>query len=472
VLYDDAAPYPNRLWYQGSTQYDYGSVTLKSDHSLRPAESIKIVQYFSVNNKGTATKNVETYTSVSPYTFKDGQLPLVVSGVTSGINLTEYEKTALTTLSQDQIPYTVVIPVTKNTHTFNLPYIVTEGYYNRCYNQTLCKNFTVQDEELAMLKQNTGTTGILPSGNGYNFDTLNSLSDNNYTYVETLSASARYGPYYREGIRNPIFAYVNGENTGIVLIPITEPSSSALDNRYDPDVFWSWNDTINTVRDYGGIAAFRWDPSDIGNPALTDRFENFLRNATSNGVTITTPDAVATHVRQLESVKVNVTRSEVNVILNARNTGEQPVSGISYEIIMPVFEQSCPYTITNGSITRYDIIDGKCRVYASFSLDAHETKEVKVAFTGTIKKLFPQIPELFQGKNTIRITDENNQPVKSASVRVGSKYYQSNNKGEVTFTTNFGERPIIIEKAGYDPVTVVTYVKPLFYRYVSFLRIR
>ena len=75
----------------------------------------------------------------------------------------------------------------------------------------------------------------------------------------------------------------------------------------------------------------------------------------ANGVTITTPEAIANHMRQLDAVRVNVTRSEVNVILNARNTGNEPISGITYEVIMPVFENSCPYTVTNGTISRYDI---------------------------------------------------------------------------------------------------------------------
>ena len=62
--------------------------------------------------------------------------------------------------------------------------------------------------------------------------------------------------------------------------------------------------------------------------------------------------------------------------------------------------------------------------------------------------------------------------MKNASVRIGSQYYESNTKGEVTFSVNFGDRTITIEKAGYEPVTMATYVKPIFYKYVPFLMIR
>jgi hypothetical protein len=48
--------------------------------------------------------------------------------------------------------------------------------------------------------------------------------------------------------------------------------------------------------------------------------------------------------------------------------------------------------------------------------------------------LFPD-PELPREKYDPN-TDENNQPVKSAGTG-RFEYYQSNNKGEATFTTNF-----------------------------------
>jgi hypothetical protein len=469
VLYDDSAPYPNKIWYSGSTQYDYGEVNVQSDHLLRPGESVNIVQYFSVNNKATAIKNAETYTSVSPSPFENGQLPLVITGLASGSNLTETEKTALTMLSQGNIPYTVVLR-TKTTSSINLPGIVPAEYFSRCYNQTLCKNISVQSNQLALLKQNTNISGIRPSQYGYDFNTLKSLSVNNYTYMEFLSVPAPFDVYYREGIRNPQFAYIDGENTGVVLIPVTELESDVLSKRSEPDpIFSMWNDTINSVRVYGGVAAFHWDPSDIGNPELSELFESFLRNATANGVTVTTPEAIATHMRQLEAVQVNVTRSEVQVILHARNIGEEPVSGITYEVIMPAFENTCPYNVTNGTIARSDIEDGNCRLYASFSLDGFESKEIRVNYADTMKQMFTKIPELFQGKDTIKVTDENNQPVKSASVRIGSKYYESNTKGEVTFSTDFGWQTITIEKAGYNPVTITTYVKPLIYKYTKFM---
>jgi len=471
VLYDNTAAYPNSISYLGSTLYDYGSVTLQSgSYTLRPAESTTIGQYFSVNDKTTAIKNAENYRSVSPYAFEDGQLPLVITGVVSGTNLTATEKTALAMLSQNQTPYAVVVSEKKTASTINLPGIELTGYFDACHNEAVCENLTVQNKELNLLKQNTSTTGILTYPTIYDLNTLKGLSENNYTYAEMLFTPSPDNPSFQEGMRNLKFAYVKGENTGIVLIPITEPSSSALDRGYKLDVFFSiWNETINSARDDGGVAAFLWDPSYIGNPEFTDLFEKFLNNATSNGVTITSPDAIATHFRQLESVRVNVTRGDDYVILNARNTGGQPISGVTYQLIMPVIDNACPYAITDGNISRYDIKDGKCRVYASFSLNEFESKEIKIVLGIPVKQMFPIIPQLYQGKNTIRITDENNQPVQSASVRVDSQYYETSDKGEVTFTTNFGERTITIEKPGYTTITITTYVKPLFYRYVIFM---
>jgi len=470
VLYDTTAPYPNWLSYSGSTQYDYGAVNMVSDYSLRPSEATTVSQYFSVNNKATAIKNAEEYRSVSAYPFRDGQLPLIITGQASGTNLTVIRQTAQEIVSRNQTPYTLAMQVTPTNGTFNLPGIIPAGYFNACYNATFCKNSTVQDKELELFKKNTGATGILTSPGRYNLTTFKSLSGNDYEYAEMLSVSAPDGPYYQEGLRNPKFAYVEGENTGIVLLPVTSPSSSALSSRTEPrPVFSIWNGTINSVRDIGGVAALLWDPAELGDPEFGEMFEKFINDAEKRGVTVTTPDAIARHIRQLESVQVNVTRGNDYVTLNARNTGGQTISGITYQLIMPVIDGACPYTINDGTISRSDINDGKCRVYASFDLNENETKEIKIGLGIPVKQLFPVIPELYGGKNTIRITDGNYQPVSGASVRIDSQYYETNKKGEVTFSVNYGWRTITIEKAGYTTFTTTTYVKPLFYRYVIFM---
>jgi hypothetical protein len=302
---------------------------------------------------------------------------------------------------------------------------------------------------------------------------MKSLSGNNYNYAEMLSVPSPYGAYNLEGIRNLKFAYAGGENTGIVLIPITQPDSSTLNRRSEPNaIFSSWDDTINSARNYGGVAAFLWDPSDFGNPEFTDMFTQFVNNATSNGVTVTTPDAIARHFKQLEAIRVNVARGDDYGILHARNTGSEPVSGITYQLIMPVIGGACPYTISDGTIARSDIKDDKCRVYASFDLNAYQTKEIQVTLGIPRKNLNVNIPDLYQGKNTIKIVDGNNQPVRNASVRVDSQYYETDNKGAATFSVNSGKRTITVEKAGYNPITTTVYVQPPFYRYISFLKLR
>jgi hypothetical protein len=459
ILYTGSSIYPNLLWYLGSTQYDYGLVGLNSDQTLQPTNSMSIVQYFSVNNKITAMKNAETYTSVSPYLFQDGQIPMVISGRLSGSNLTVPEKSALAMVSQKQMPYTVVLPASKTADTINLPGIIPEGYFSSCYNSTACKNFTNQQKELASIKQDTGAPGVLISDLGYNLDTIKSLSQNNYSYAQLLG-----------GGRYPRFTYIDGENTGIVLMPIAQPYSSVLYHRYETDaIFSQWDATINSTIKDGGMAAFLWDPSDMFDPAFMEMFDSFISNSTSKGMTITTPDAIALHLKKLDAVKVNITRGVEYVTLNARNTEGEPVSGITYKLIMPLIDDACPYTITNGEISRKDILHGKCRVYASFNLNEFESKEIKIVIDIPPKQLVPYIPEFYQGKNTIRILDESNQPVKNASVRIDSQYYETNSKGEVTVTVNFGWRTITIEKAGYNLVTTMTYVKPLLYRYTKFM---
>jgi hypothetical protein len=462
VLYEGSADYPNKIWYKGATAYDYGLVSLESQHTIQPSEATTIGQYFSVNNKISAMKNAETYLSVSPYPFQDAQKPIVITGHRSGTNLTVGEKNVLTMLRQNGIPYSLIIPASTPAGTINLPGIVPSGSFSQCYYENYeihCKNLSVQQKELKLLKQKTNVNGILISDFGYNLNTIKSLSENQYTYGEVL-----------EGVRNPEFAYLEGENTGIVLMPVSQPDSGVLYHRYETDaIFSQWNKSINSG---GGVATFLWDLSEIGNPEFTDEFDTIINYSKSRGMTFTTPDAIARHYKNLEPVRVNVTRGEEYVILHARNTEGQPVSGITYRLIMPLIEDTCPYIITNGTIVRSPIYQGTCRVFASFSLNPFESKEIIIETGRPLKQLFPQIPELYQGQNTIRIVDENNQTVKKAGVYIDLKYYESDTKGQVKFRVNYGDRTIKITKAGYQTITIKTYVKPVFYRYLSYFRIQ
>ncbi len=470
ILYDPTAPYPNKLWYLGSPSYNYGIVTLQSDYSLDLGEATTTGQYFSFNNKETAMRNAEKYSSVSAYPFPDAQVPLIISGTVGDTEFSDREKNALAVLTQNSIPYTLGIPGSLPAGTPGLTGIDLAVYGRPCYNSTVCKTLAEQTEELKLFRQNNPTTGFLLSQVRYDLNTLRSLSENQYSSAEVDTVPAPFGPIYREGMRNPKFAFVEGQNTGVVLIPATEPSSDLLNHRSEPDpVFSQWNTTINSVISGGGVAAFHWELSDIGNPDFTNIFTGFINNTTARGLTVTTPDAVARHIKDLAAVRVNVTGGDQYVILNARNTEEQPLSGITYKVVMPVIENVCPYTVTNGELARYEIRDGACQIYASFSLDGFDAKEIKIAPSGAIKRLFPQIPELFQGQNTIRVVDEHNQPVVNATVLVDTQYYKTDRKGEVRFSVNHGKRAITVEKGGYASVTVVNTVKPVIYRYLPFL---
>ena len=155
----------------------------------------------------------------------------------------------------------------------------------------------------------------------YDLNTIRSLEENQYIYAEVKTVPAPLNPYYKEGVRNPTFAFVEGENTGIVLMPVTDPSSDNLNSRSEPDpIFSRWNSTLSSVRQNGGIALFHWDLSDIGNPDFTGLFSGFINNSTSNGVTITTPDAIALHLKKLEVVQVHVISGDRYVILDANNS--------------------------------------------------------------------------------------------------------------------------------------------------------
>lgn len=304
----------------------------------------------------------------------------------------------------------------------------------------------------------------------YNFDSIKILQDNNLSYAIAYLRGSPSDELNREGLRNPKFAYYDGERTDVVFIPITLPTSSQLDKDYDINtVFWQWNETIKSVVDIGGMAVFLWKPDDVGNPDYQNRTMKLLEYAQKRGMTITTPDTVAVHYKKLQNVNVIAIKDGDSVFLTAHNMNADRIQGVTYKLELPSIEDTCPYTITNGTIPRYELKDNECKVYASFDLEAGETREIQVTPPSIKKQFNADIPPLVHGENQITITGEDGLPLRNASVLIDTKYYQSNNKGIVKFSVSHGNYSLRIEKPGYYPLVTEVEVKARIYRLINWV---
>jgi hypothetical protein len=468
LSYGDSNPHPNYMSYRGSEFYDYGRVAIRSDFALSPSEPASIEQFFSIKKPAEATKDIKDCLSVSPYDYPNAIIPLILTGYSDTVNQSDYERNFLTNISGNGIDYTLAIPPSHPLR-YGQSGINPSGYVSVYENKSI-KNPEKLNTEIQSIKRDYHVNGVMFPKFVYDFNMTKVLRDNNMTYALALTAAPPSGEYNREGVRNPKFAYYEGERTDIVLIPVSFPTSSHLDTSYDVDtVFDQWNATINSVVDDGGMAVFQWDPDDVGDPEYLDRIMILLDYATNRGMTITTPDLVSAHYQKLQKIYVNANKTDDSVILKAYNGNGDRVQGITYQLKLPSVDDACPYTIINGTIPRYVLRDDECTVYASFDLESGENKEI-VVYSPSVKKQFStDIPVLVHGSNHFTITGENNIPVKNASVMIDTKYYESDETGNITFSVSHGNHTLRIEKAGYNPLETNIEVKARLYRVISWI---
>jgi hypothetical protein len=185
----------------------------------------------------------------------------------------------------------------------------------------------------------------------------------------------------------------------------------------------------------------------------------------SKGMSTTTPDKVAAHFKLLQKINTNVTKGIDYVHLNSTNHNPEEVNGITYKLELPVLNNSCPYTVSNGRIPRQDIKEGNCRIFVSFDLKSGEQKEIKIEPNITRKTLDLDLSDLFEGDSRIIIIkDDEGNPVYKASVYVDSRWFESNQNGSVKLSIRRGIHNITVEKPGFVSRQYQINVKGRVYR--------
>ncbi len=463
IKYSDSNPYPSRITYRGSTAYEYGGVSIDSRFFLSPSESTTIMQYFSIGEKTTTKKNVEQYTSVSPYIYPDAKIPVILIG-----NIDERDTDGNSSNIYDKFhDYRVIYnggitPQNKNSLREEINPV---GYVN-LYENLIYKDLSSQNEEVKRIRA-LNVNGILFRSFKYNLDTIKVLSDNNILYAGALTVPSPFLEFYREGLRHPKLAYYHGDKTGVVLIPITLPASSVLRPDFDVEnAFSQWKETLDSVIEDEGMAVFMWKTYDIGNPDYMNRVMDLINYSMYKGMNFTTPDSLSTHFKLLQEISTNVTKGTDYVFLNVSNYNQVDAKGITYRIEMPMLNNSCPYTVMNSRISRQDIKYGNCRLYISFDLKAGEQKEVRVEPYITRKKFEMDFSDLYEGSTIIRVRDEEGNQVAGAGVYVDARRLESDQKGDIRLTIRRGFHRIRVEKPGFVSRDYEIEVKGRIYKWI------
>jgi hypothetical protein len=300
---------------------------------------------------------------------------------------------------------------------------------------------------------------------------VKALSENQFLFMPAYTAPSPVREFFREGWRNPSMAYYHGEETGVMLVPISLPFSSNIDSLTDAvDVFDRWVKILESVSERGGMAVFLWDPEDVGVPDFIDTYSEILDLSASLGLGNPSLEDIARYSQLVRNITAKVRKGTDSVDIQVTNRNPEGIHDVTYVVRLPVLNKECPYLIENGTIRRVEREYDTCILYTSLSLEALEEREVKIVPNITREEFSRQIPVLYEGSNTITVRDADGNPVRSASLIVDEKRVTTDEKGEASFSTNRGMHQVVLEKAGFVPRVYTVESKPRILKYTGYFQ--
>ncbi|WP_292349659.1 hypothetical protein [Methanoregula sp. PtaU1.Bin006] len=489
IMYGDTVPYPRILRYKGEIGYDYSQIALSTSASLNAGEPMKEVQYFALGTKESAEDNVKNYQTVTLLDYPDAINPAILAGLIpmSSGNISVQDKEMNTTvLIKDTVnttgrsanlssnayskikatglSYTECIPAS---FSGDIPGHINKAGYERLSENMVYIPLSAQNEKIKTLQKKLDSQGFFFTNFEYNIDTISLLSEIPDEYLFSSYVMAPSEGFDREGTRNLKFAYYQGNQTGLVLIPVTGPSSVQLnykENRADP--FVSWNETIISVINDGGIAVFQWNSEDLGNPVFTDRFLDFVKMSREKGITFTTPDEISKHYIDIQNISTRVMRTIDTVEINVQNGKPHPVSKIAYRVVLPQIDEACPYRTTNGKMLAAVPKMEYCTIYISTDLAGNSDETIFLEPSIPRREFHINMSGIRQGWNQVSITDTEGEPVYKAKITLDNIIYMTNEKGEANIELLRGDHLMSVEKEGFlsvkYPVKVKGWITQLF----------
>ena len=482
IMYGDTVPYPRMLRYKGEIEYDYSQIALSTSASLNAGEPMKEVQYFALGTKESAEDNIKNYQTVALLDYPDAIHPAILAGLIpiSGENISVQEKEMNTTVLIKETVNATSRSANLSSHAYSkikatgLSYTecipssfggVIPGHINKAGYIRLSENLmyipvSAQNEKIKTLQKKLASQGFFFTNFEYNIDTISLLSEIPDEYLFSSYVMAPSEGFDREGTRNVKFAYYRGNQTGLVLIPVTGPSSVMLnyqENRADP--FLSWNETIISVINDGGIAVFQWNSEDLGNPAFTDRFLDFVKMSREKGITFTTPDEISKHYLDIQNISTRVMRTIDTVEVKIQNGKPDPVNNIAYRIVLPQIDEGCPYRTTNGKILAAVPKMEYCTIFVSTDLAGNSEETIFLEPSIPRREFQINMSGIRQGWNQISITDKEGEPVYKAKIILDNVIYITNEKGEANIELLRGDHLMSIEKEGFLSVKYPIKVK-------------
>jgi len=366
VKFDNTCPYPNKVSYHGYTDYPYYVLTLHMKYEIEPAESMHVTQWISIGTKEEAKRNIERYTSVSLYPYPNGEIPLVL--ISDG-NLLEAISNGVINSSNTSIEMLKDVKFTKVIRDLNESKIDSSVIVK----EKLRGNKSVERiKEIKEIASEHGIEiGIMPDG--YNLEAVRTLAEENFSFMISESIPPPFERYFQEGLRRPQMAHYHGEDTNLVLLPISLPTVGGFTYFYGNNYEKAWEAVIDSVIENEDLCLFMWNSDKAGRPEYATQMLNTIEYAKEKGMTFATPHEIAKHLLLLKNVFANVLIEDKKIVIYVQNQNDEAVKGITFKMKL-----KDNYIVKNGKIVR--ISDGTDRkiYYISVDLLPKETKIIEV----------------------------------------------------------------------------------------------
>ncbi|RLI91601.1 MAG: hypothetical protein DRO95_03995 [Candidatus Altiarchaeales archaeon] len=464
IKYCEISPYPSDILYKGDTIYNYSEIDIEFQKFISPGDNLHITRYISIGDEDTTEKNVDRYLSVGLYPYQEGIIPLIITGYLERLNhSTEKELNSsfyvYRELKYANVTYTEGInmgneEINKTIMNKLLSYgIDVIGYENFFYRFT--DPLQIQKEKIGDMRRNArvyynlNISGFIPEGLKYNLDTINASIDENITFIIATSVEPPIEEFNREGLRYPKIVYYHGNKTSLILLPVSNPTSSLLRPEYNiEDILSQWKSTIDSVIREDDLCIFLLRSTRIR--GYMNEILDLIDYAKNKGMTFTTPEKIAEHFRLLQNIYATVSKDIDSVNIFIKNNNNRPVKGVTFRVTVPTIEWRCPYRAINGRITRIKREGLNCISYVTTNLSEKENKTVIIEPNITRREFNIEIPENpIEGKIRIKIMDEYNNSVGSALVTIENKLYKTDEDGVLNINLRRGRYTIKIEKPGF-----------------------
>lgn len=342
---------------------------------------------------------------------------------------------------------------------------------------TLFDDFNTQERSISSLIDyaNSGDVpliGYMAESMNYNLDTLKIISDKKIPFMLSKGVSPPYRGFVGLVNKNPQMAMYHNAPADLVLLPVSYPVSDALSTRStdNVEIFSAWNATINEAVITDGMIFLIIRSEEIGNPAYTDDFMALIAYAKNEGLTFTTPDVIANHLKNIQNIEYSGSITNDLATINLTNNNDDMVQQVTFRIVLPALKTG-NYTARGGNIVRAKADKERVILYVSTDISAHATQDITLEPDIPREKIVVTQPrQPIEGQITISIEDTNGNPLKNAYAIIDSKYYQPDAKGNVNIDLQRGIHKLEIRCPGYETYSSILNVKGRIYLIEQFFR--